>query len=438
MADLGRGRQDGEHQAGAIHACIQPDLVTGVGHHRPQQEQAGGIGQAGDEHGDGRQGEIATGDQGGTNVEDCEDQAGRGQRLVLADPRRQPGPERRPDQPGHEIEQHEQRGLGVIIALDLAEEEKQQRAGDPWSHAQQQVGEQQLAHGLLAEKAEVGLRPAVRCGPGIDGLGHHEHGQADGDRQGDHDGPAHDAHAGGIVAEAGLHHHGRQDQDQDHADDVEHLPPAIDAAALVVLGCQDRGPAQLAEGADGEAQIEDQQPAEQIGRTRAGLDHHEHHQGRQHQDRRRDRHPWPVATPFRLRPVHAPADEGVEDDVDQPHGHEDGGDHAQLQTDVGGVELRQGHRQGDAKGRQGQAGPREGGKDGVGSARRSGSSGSNRGGVGHDRVRRFGPESAMVTPCRLCAPDASRRPASRLHERALRRTQRWGQFPPCRCVCSCC
>jgi len=219
----------------------------------------------------------------------------------------------------------------------------------------------------------------VRRGAGVDRLGHDEHGQADGDGQGDHDGPAHDAHAVGVVADPGLHHHGRQDQDQDHADDVEHLPPAVHAAALVVLRRQHRGPSELAQGADREAEVENQQPAEEVGRARSGLDHHEHHQGRQHQDRRRDRHPGPIAAPARLRPVHAPADEGVEDDVDQPDGHEDGRHHAQLQPHIGGVELRQGHRQGDAEGRQRQAGAREGRQNGVGTA-----GGRGLGDVGHD------------------------------------------------------
>ena len=44
MADLGRGRQDGEHQAGAILAAGQPLFVADVGHHGAQQEQAGGVG----------------------------------------------------------------------------------------------------------------------------------------------------------------------------------------------------------------------------------------------------------------------------------------------------------------------------------------------------------------------------------------------------------
>ena len=57
---------------------------------------------------DGRQGEVAAGNQGRADVEDGEDQAGDRQGPVLADPRRQPGPERRADQAGDEIEQHEQ------------------------------------------------------------------------------------------------------------------------------------------------------------------------------------------------------------------------------------------------------------------------------------------------------------------------------------------
>ncbi|MND42179.1 hypothetical protein D3C80_329460 [compost metagenome] len=257
----------------------------------------------------------------------------------------------------------------MVVALDLAEEEEQQRAGDAGRDAQQQVGDQQLAHCLHAEQRQIGTGSAVRWGADVDRFRHGDHGQTDGDGQGDQDGPAHDANAVGVVADAGLHHYGRQDQDQDDADDVEHLPPAIDAAALVVLGRQNRRPAELAQGADREAEVEDQQPGEQIGRPGARLDQDEHHQGRQHQDRRRQRHPWPVAAELRLGLVHAPADEGVEDDVDQPHRHEDSGHYAQFKTDMGSVELWQGDGQGHAKGRQGQAGPGKGGQNGIGPAR---------------------------------------------------------------------
>lgn len=167
-------------------------------------------------------------------------------------------------QAGDEVEQHEQPGLGVVVAADLAEEEEQQRAGDARRHAQQQVGDQQFLHHGRLQQRQIGAQAAVRLVAGGDGLGHGDHGQADGDGQGDDDGPAHDPHPVGIGPDAGLDHHGRQDQDQHHPDDVEHLPPAVDAAALIILGREDGGPAQLAQGADGEAEVEEQQPAEQI------------------------------------------------------------------------------------------------------------------------------------------------------------------------------
>ncbi|SPU46086.1 Uncharacterised protein [Brevundimonas diminuta] len=355
MTHLGRGRQDGEHQAGAVHARLQPHFVAGVRHHGAQQEQASRIGQTGDEHGDRRQGEVAAGNQGRADVEDGEDQAGHGQGAILADLGRQPGPDGRPDQAGHEVDQHEQRRLGVVVALDLTEEEEQQRPGDARRDAQQQVGDQQLAHRLHLEQGQVGARPAVRCGARVDRLGDGDHGQADGQRQGDDDGTAHNANAVDVVSQARLHHDGRQDQDKDHADDVEHLPPAVDATALVVLRRQHGGPAQLAQGSHRKAEVEHQQPGEQIDRPGARLDRHEHHQRRQHQDRRRHRHPRAIAAQTRARLVHAPADEGVEHDVDQPHGHEDSGHHAHLHADMGGVEFRQSDRQGHAEGRQRQA-----------------------------------------------------------------------------------
>jgi len=248
----------------------------------------------------------------------------------------------------------------VAVALDPAEEEEHQRPGDPRRDAQQKVGGQQLSHRLQPEQRQIGRYSAMRRGAGIDRLRHGEKGQAERQGQGEDDGPAHDPHPVRIVAQPGLDHHRRQDQDQDHPDDVEHLPPAIDATALIVLRRQDRGPAQLRQRPDRKAEIENQQPGEQIGRRRARPHDHEHHEGGQHQDRDRYRHPRAIAAQSCARPVHAPADKRVEGDVDQPHSHEDGRHHAQLQSDMGSVELRQGYGQGDAEGRQGQTGAGKG------------------------------------------------------------------------------
>ena len=156
--------------------------------------------------------------------------------------------------------------------------------------------------------------------------------------------------------------HRRQDEHDRRAQDADELQDAEDARALVVLGGDHRGPGGVREHHHGEADIVDEQPAEQIGQAHRPW-RVEEHVDPGHQHRRAGRQPQPITAQSGPGAVHQHAEHRIDGHVDQPHGHEDEADRAQSQAQVTGVISRQIDRQADRQGpgrdpRHGEGDPR--------------------------------------------------------------------------------
>ncbi len=141
----------------------------------------------------------------------------------------------------------------------------------------------------------------------------------------------------------------RQQQNRRGPGDADHLDEAENARPLVIVAGDGRGPGDVGQKDDRIADIEGQQPADQIG---GGHPHRGHEQfiGGQGEDRHAGQHPGPVAAEGAAGSVHQDPDRRIEQDVDQPHTGEGQADHRQRQAQAAGVVVGQIDGQGYRKG----------------------------------------------------------------------------------------
>jgi hypothetical protein len=179
---------------------------------------------------------------------------------------------------------------------------------------------------------------------------HHEHG---GRRRGD-DEPAHrvDPPGGGPAADQ----RGQQ-QDEDHAQHLRRHPPGEYPRPLVIIVGEGRAPAELRDGGQRVAQIEDHQEGEGRERGESGLGHEDEPYAGGEGEAAGEQ-PGAIAAESAARSVHPVAEQGIERQVDRPDEEEDEADGGEVEAERPGVIRRQidDHRQPDGADRKARPG----------------------------------------------------------------------------------
>ncbi len=154
---------------------------------------------------------------------------------------------------------------------------------------------------------------------------------------------------------------GGDDRDREHRDsrrNADHGRDAEQARAFIVVGRQHRRPRALRQPRDRGAEIEHEQPDDDVGLADARLGH-EQLIDRQHQDWRADEQPQAIAADGGPRPVHENAEDRIDGNVDQAHERKGAGDDREPNAQVAGEVARKIDSEGDPERAHGDRGQRE-------------------------------------------------------------------------------